>query len=72
MSLSTVRYTDGFDQQRRGSSASTHRRMSFNPVADWVPERQRKESVATVLAFKEISKGWRICEYPPRPLPISS
>ena len=62
MSLTRVVAGDGFERARRGSNVSSHRRMSFSPVGDWMPPKDRKPSlVSTALQFEEVSKFKRIC-----------
>ncbi|OAP64537.1 hypothetical protein AYL99_00509 [Fonsecaea erecta] len=63
MSLTRVASVDGFERERRGSNVSSHRRMSFNPVSDWMPPKDRKPSVVTIaLQFEEVSKRKRIVQ----------
>jgi hypothetical protein len=63
MSLSRVSSIDGLQMGREGTRASiSHRRMSFNPVSDWVPELQKRPSVSSAFAREEVSKGKRIGE----------
>ena len=60
MSMTRVSSTDHYEQERRGSNVSQHRRMSFNPVSDWTPPKEdRRDSVAAVLQFEEVSKTKR-------------
>jgi hypothetical protein len=68
MSLTRVASVDGFERERRGSNVSTPRRMSFNPVSDWVPQKdhERRESVVTAaLQFEEVSKRKRVRKLQP-------
>jgi len=66
MSLARVGSVDGFDRERRGSTVSQQRRMSFNPISDWVPPRERGSSVVeAALAFEEVSKEKRLRAWPP-------
>ncbi|KAH0837686.1 Protein FMP42 [Fonsecaea pedrosoi] len=61
MSLTRVASVDGFERERRGSHVSSHRRMSFNPVSEWIPPTDRKPSLVSVaLQFEEVSKRKRI------------
>lgn len=63
MSLSRVSSIDGLQMGREGTRASiSHRRMSFNPVSDWVPELQKGPSVPPTYTREEVSKGKRIGE----------
>ncbi|KIX07727.1 uncharacterized protein Z518_02381 [Rhinocladiella mackenziei CBS 650.93] len=63
MSLTRLSSVDGFERERRGSSVSSQRRMSFNPVSEWVPPADRKASVVTAaLQFEEVSKKKRIAQ----------
>ncbi|EXJ87515.1 hypothetical protein A1O3_04475 [Capronia epimyces CBS 606.96] len=63
MSLTRVSSVDGLERSRRGSSASAHRRMSFNPVAEWVPPTDRRPSIVqAALEFEEVSKQMRIVQ----------
>ena len=57
-SLSSHHNSDGgCERAREGSNVSSHPRMSFSPVSDWMPERQRKESAGTTGAVQEVSKA---------------
>ncbi len=67
MSLSRVSSMDGMEVGREGTRASmSHRRMSFNPVSDWTPEMNKKDSVVPTYTKEEVSKrkriGKNICE----------
>jgi hypothetical protein len=63
MSLSRVSSIDGLQMGREGTRASiSHRRMSFNPVSDWMPELQKRPSVSSTYTREEVSKGKRIGE----------
>ncbi|OAG36586.1 hypothetical protein AYO21_09243 [Fonsecaea monophora] len=63
MSLTRVASVDGFERERRGSHVSSHRRMSFNPVSEWIPPTDRKPSLVSVaLQFEEVSKRKRIVQ----------
>ncbi|RMZ75449.1 hypothetical protein DV737_g5295, partial [Chaetothyriales sp. CBS 132003] len=64
MSLARVASVDQFERERRGSNASTHRRMSFSPVIDLVPPKDdRRESVLEiVLDFDEHTKTKRVVQ----------
>ncbi|KAI1609156.1 MFS transporter, LAT3 family, solute carrier family 43, member 3 [Exophiala viscosa] len=63
MSLTRVASVDGLERERRGSSVSSHRRMSFNPFTDRVPDGHRKPSVVSAaLQFEEVSKQKRILQ----------
>jgi hypothetical protein len=63
MSLSRVSSIDGLQMGREGTRASiSHRRMSFNPVSDWVPELRKRPSVSSIYTREEVSKGKRIGE----------
>ena len=64
MSLTRVGSVDGFERARGDSNVSAHRRMSFSPVSDWMPPKDRKPSlVSTALQFEEVSKFKRICRW---------
>ena len=62
MSMTRVAAVDGLERQRRGSNVTEARRMSFNPVSDWVPPKddRRLSNDSTPLAFEEVSKRRRI------------
>ena len=63
MSLSRVGSMDGMQMGREGTQEpSSYRRMSFNPVSDWVPELQKRPSVVSAYTREEVSKGKRISE----------
>ncbi|EXJ70704.1 uncharacterized protein A1O5_05694 [Cladophialophora psammophila CBS 110553] len=63
MSLTRVASIDGFERERRGSSVSSQRRMSFNPVTEWMPPKDRKASIVSIaLQFEEVSKRKRILQ----------
>ncbi|ETI19962.1 hypothetical protein G647_08977 [Cladophialophora carrionii CBS 160.54] len=63
MSLTRVASVDGFERERRGSNASSHRRMSFNPFNDPMPPKDRRPSlVPTVMLYDEVSKQRRIAQ----------
>jgi hypothetical protein len=54
---------DGLQMGREGTRESiSRRRMSFNPVSDWVPESHKRQSVVTTYTKEEVSKGKRIGE----------
>lgn len=63
MSLTRVSSTDQFERDDP-SSGLEHRRMSFNPVTDWIPPKDSREplNAASVLEFEEISKSTRYGE----------
>ena len=60
MSLTRVSSTDQFERDAPASGLE-HRRMSFNPVTDWIPPNDNDEplNAASVLEFEEISKAKR-------------
>jgi hypothetical protein len=61
MSLTRVASIDGFDRARRGSSASSHRRMSFSPFNDAMPPKDRKASIVPIATqYDQVSKQKRI------------
>ncbi|EXJ83624.1 hypothetical protein A1O1_07247 [Capronia coronata CBS 617.96] len=63
MSLTRVASVDGLERERRGSSVSSPRRMSFNPMSDWAPPTDRRPSlVQAALEFEEVSKQKRIVQ----------
>ncbi|KIW88046.1 uncharacterized protein Z519_11156 [Cladophialophora bantiana CBS 173.52] len=63
MSLTRVSSIDGFERERRGSGVSSQRRMSFNPVTEWMPPKDRKPSIVSIaLQFEEVSKRKRILQ----------
>ena len=64
MSLTRVASTDHFERERRGSNVSQHRRMSFNPVAEWAPPKEdRRLSLIPAAEFEEVSKSRRGGKY---------
>lgn len=66
MSLNRVASIEGLQRDRDGhvdSSATSYRRMSFNPVDHWAPETQKKPSNAEPsTTFNEVPKGKRILQ----------
>ena len=61
MSLLRVGSIDGFDRERRGSNVSSHRRMSFSPLSETMPPKDRKASILPdVVLFEEVLKRKRI------------
>ena len=60
MSLHRVSSMESWEHVRGSSPASLeHRKMSFNPVANWVPPEVHKESAVQVSKAKRIGKLWR-------------
>jgi hypothetical protein len=52
---------DGMQMEREGTRVSiSPRRMSFNPVSDWVPEPSKKPSEVATYTREEVSKGKRM------------
>ncbi|RMZ86932.1 hypothetical protein DV736_g5836, partial [Chaetothyriales sp. CBS 134916] len=64
MSLTRVSSVDQFERERRGSHASMHQRMTFNPVTDLVPPKDdRRESILEIaLDFDEETKTKRVVQ----------
>jgi hypothetical protein len=63
MSLSRVSSIDGMQMGRDGTRESmSRRRMSFNPVSDWIPESAKRPSVVPTYTREDVSKGKRIGE----------
>jgi hypothetical protein len=64
MSLNRVASIEGLERERNvDSTATSYRRMSFNPVDHWAPEMQKKTSIAEPIAtFDEVSKGKRVLQ----------
>ncbi|ETN46836.1 uncharacterized protein HMPREF1541_01025 [Cyphellophora europaea CBS 101466] len=63
MSLTRVSSTDQFERFDPAAGLE-HRRMSFNPVTDWIPPKDNTEplSAASVLEFEEVSKSRRLLQ----------
>jgi hypothetical protein len=54
---------EGLQMGREGTQESmSHRRMSFNPVSDWIPETTKRHSIVSTYTHEEVSKGKRIGE----------
>jgi hypothetical protein len=64
MSLNRVASIEGLQRDRNvDSSATSYRRMSFNPVDHWAPEIQKKPSNAEpITTFNEVPKWKRILQ----------
>lgn len=65
MSLTRIASVEGFERQRLGSNASTEqRRMSFNPISDWIPPKdvydRRPSLLNEALMTEEVSKRKRV------------
>lgn len=60
MSLNRVPSMESWERGR-GESSSSSRKMSFNPLGDWVPPPQDKDR-EPIGAF-EVSKAQRLREY---------
>lgn len=60
MSLTRTSATDQLEPERRGSNASQHRKMSFNPISEWVPPKEDRQPSVSALDFEEVSKGKRL------------
>jgi hypothetical protein len=63
MSLSRVSSTDHFERNSDGGGIE-HRRMSFNPVTDWMPPKHDTppETAEHVLEFEDVPKARRISQ----------
>jgi MFS family permease len=63
MSLTRVSSIDQFERDAP-TAGFEHRRMSFNPVTDWIPPKKGDEppTAASVLEFEEVSKTKRLGE----------
>ncbi len=64
MSLNRVASIEGLERGRNvDSTATSYRRMSFNPVDHWAPEmRKQTSNVEPIATFDEVPKGKRILQ----------
>lgn len=64
MSLNRVASIEALQrEQNADSTATSYRRMSFNPVDHWAPEMPKKSSAAEpIVTFEEVPKGKRILQ----------
>lgn len=64
MSLNRVASIEGLERDRNvDSTATSYRRMSFNPVDHWAPDMQKKTSnVEPIATFDEVPKGKRVLQ----------
>jgi hypothetical protein len=64
MSLNRVASIEGLERERNAdSTATSYRRMSFNPVDHWAPEMPKKSLEAEPIAtFNEVPKGKRVLQ----------
>jgi hypothetical protein len=65
MSLNRVVSIEGLERERNDdATATSYRRMSFNPIDDWIPDMQKKDSskVEPIATFDEVPKGRRVLQ----------
>lgn len=65
MSLNRVKSIEGLQRDTDADSVTvSYRRMSFNPVDEWVPETQKgmEEPEAFSTSFTEVSKQKRVVQ----------